>query len=232
MKNLAYKTGYFHGTTTRTQVGPVSAQMPMGGVPYVNIAPGMNGQLRVDMTCPAPGDFEGNPDLFARVTWLAAPTVSDPHYPGVFRWTALEDSGIRSARVMQGKTVTLSMQFRCPGASPSTLATQIALIVWRGNCNVPPAYRTPPWTDYSMQLWSDTVKPIYGGPTVQRLDFTFVLPTTAGFVPDANQGDDESYLGIGFDIIGQSIQGGGVLDIGPYQFNEGGPCAIEELPRV
>lgn len=230
MINWAARTGYFHNCPLRSQVGPVTTQMNVGGNGYTKIAPGDGGQLRCDMICPAPGEVEGNPDLIPRITYLQGATASDPHYAGVFRYTSYEDSGIRSARVLQGKTVTLSWNLRCPSGSPSDVSVRISLIVWRGNCNVPPQYRTDPWGDTSQQLWSDSVKEIHGGPIMQRLDFTFLLPQIAGFVPDS-PGDPESYLGIGFDIIGASGVGGGVLDIGTYQLNEGGPKPIEEQPR-
>lgn len=231
MINLAYKTGYFRNCQTRNRVGAVDERLLLGGNGYTYISPGSGGRIRYDMTCPAPCDFEGNPDLFARVSWLQGPAASDPHYSGVARYSGIyEDSGIRSARVLQGKTVTLSWQFRCPNGSPNDVSVQVALVVWRGNCAIPVQYRTDPLRDYSEQLWSDDAKPIHGGPSVQRVDFTFLLPQIVGFVPDAAPGDPESYLGIGFDLIG-GPPGGGVLDFGPYQFNVGGPQPIEEGPQ-
>lgn len=220
MKNWA-RCGSFRRCPSMMAIGPIGIQMWLAGNTFTSIAPGGGGQLRYDMTAPGPGDFEGNPDAFARLTWLVAPTSGEAHYAPTFRYTAFEDASIRSARALQNKQVTLSMQFRCPNVSTTTVGCQVAMILWRGNCNIPVQQRFP-WPDISMQLWSSPVYNIMGGPTVQRFDWTMTLPLIYGFIPDGS-----SYLGIGFDMIGPS---GPVLDLGPYQLNEGGPQPIAETP--
>lgn len=152
------------------------------------------------------GQWEGNPERFLRIQWLAPPSAGDgglPPQPNF--WNTILEQHINTARVLAGKEVTFSVQWRSPGG------VQMMPILWRGYQGAAPdEYFTA-----GPQVW------VSAG--VMRTDYTLTLPGIPSGVPVALN----SSLGVGLVILGQF---GPTLDIGPMQLNEGGPKPIEETP--
>lgn len=146
------------------------------------------------------------------LSWTQPPASGEGHYLPGFRFTFLEHFGIKTARALAGKQITVSWQIRSSGCL-------IAPIIYRAGIDIPMPSRTP-WPDVNIQLWSGPQYVL--GPTIKRCDFTMTLP----LVPPSTSIVPDSYLGIGLDMLGQS---GPTIDIAPPQLNEGGPAPFEEL---
>lgn len=215
MRNWA-RNGYWHRVTapsftTANGVGTYIAE-PSTGLWYHG--PGYQAASQGNFCQAIQGEWEGNPEQFLRITWTAAAQAGEAHYLPGFRYTFLEHFGIKRARALSGKQITVSWQLRSPGGCI------VIPVIWRGGLNLPAQYRFP-FPDTSMQLWSGS--PFSVPCTIGRCDFTMTLP---GF-PAGVDVTENSYLGIGLDFPGQY---GPTLDIGPVQINEGGPQPFEEIP--
>lgn len=221
MRNWA-RNGYWHRVTQAGYDVPSSgAYIGNPAEPIWRVGPGSGGAIRADFLQPlTSADWEGNPDSFLRLQWTTVAAQGEAQYQPGFRFTFLEHYGIRSARVLAGKQITVSWQLRCPNVGAGQLGCQVVPVVWRGGLDLPAECRTP-FPQISMQLWSGVPFSVYNH--IARLDYTFTLPP----MPLGVSVGPGSYLGIGLDLPAQY---GPTLDIGPVQLNEGGPQPFEEVP--
>jgi hypothetical protein len=166
--------------------------------------PGASGATSVSFQEAVTGQWEGNPERFLRIEWLACAQAGDAVFAPDFRFTFLEQ-WINSARILGGKEITFSGQLRSPGGCV------VRPLIWR-------TFNEP-----TFEIWKDG--PIVSvGPTVTRFDFTMTLPP----VPQGKSVPLNSYVGVGLDMGGQY---GPTLDIGPMRLNEGGLEAFDEVPH-
>jgi hypothetical protein len=195
LRNSHFHARHYGDTFTTASAGKMVAPQWWHG-------PGNGGATSGGFQETVQGEWAGNPERFLRIHWTGAPQSGDAEYPGVFRFTFLEQ-WINTARIMAGKIVTFSGQIRGGGGVP------IIPIIWRSFTGMP------------ITVWSGAQFSPYD--TVTRFDFTMTMPG----IPSGQSVALNSYIGIGLDIPGQY---GPTFDIGPMQFHEGAARDFEECP--